>query len=531
MHGRVKVRTTEEKERIMRAEKQKKAREFKDCYLLAMKMRKAGELDDELADITKKLLYHHPDVYTLWNVRREILLSDRLSSSGELLEKALEDELALTEACLRENPKSYCVWHQREWVIERMKEPNWKRELALCQKCLELDERNFHCWDYRRFVAKKAELTPQAELNFTTNKIENNFSNYSSWHYRSKLLEQLHGNRLGDAANQQVYNNEIDLVMNATFTDPSDTSTWFYQRWLLNYWKTPPQLWCIKLHKNFITVVFHKQVSSSSLKLLFKDKQGDGCQWSWQSVNGKMYSPIWFVDLGELKPENLDNFIVEFEGKSYSTSDEKTLTDSRDVSKLKEQLSNYKELIELEPSNKWAKLTVAQLMLDLDENSNYSSIISILEELIQVDPLRSNYYKDMLSKCKVKHKLNSVISDPYGYDRDTAIDLSNLDLTTLGGCESYLTFCSKINLQFNLLSNEVLYQLYCLQQCKSLNLSQNNLTSLKSFPILHNLENLVLYPNEITDLEASDILKKHATKKLVIAGNSDEELTKNEMKK
>jgi len=84
-----------------------------------------------------------------------------------------------------------------------------------------------HCWDYRRFLLDKSkEVTLEEEIEFTTEKISSNFSNFSSWHLRSKLLPNTKNDFLLS---------ELDLVKNAAYTDPNDQSVWFYHRWLLNY--------------------------------------------------------------------------------------------------------------------------------------------------------------------------------------------------------------------------------------------------------------------------------------------------------
>mmetsp|Transcript_1752 Transcript_1752/g.2411 ORF Transcript_1752/g.2411 Transcript_1752/m.2411 type:complete len:323 (+) Transcript_1752:77-1045(+) len=219
------------------------------------------KLNDELIhrdggslELISNLLTVNPDPLYLWN-RRRALLGDTLDD--------LEAELKLTQTCLERNPKAYGTWFHRKWCILKAgrEESILQRELALCAQFLNLDERNFHCWNYRRFVVgclcgstngetvfqgevvfgsqvggesdsrgsvfedKKTHDLLEAEVKFTTEKIQQNFSNGSAFHYRCKLLTYL----------PDVFSleDELELIHNAIFTEPDDQTAWWYLQFLL----------------------------------------------------------------------------------------------------------------------------------------------------------------------------------------------------------------------------------------------------------------------------------------------------------
>ena len=139
----------------------------------------------------------------------------------ELLNGYVSKELSLTEQCIRVNPKSYNSWFHRSWLLDQDAKIDYEMEFLLCDKCLELDERNckfshkfplyilqkrisclicfiVHCWDYRRTIVAKSKTSMENELNFSTSKINKNFSNYSSWHYRSELLPRIYPSAAGE---------------------------------------------------------------------------------------------------------------------------------------------------------------------------------------------------------------------------------------------------------------------------------------------------------------------------------------------
>ncbi|ODV95827.1 hypothetical protein PACTADRAFT_49274 [Pachysolen tannophilus NRRL Y-2460] len=237
---------------------------------------------DQMAlDKTTKLLDLNPEFYTIWNYRRDILINYVLKDKSlEDLKKIISDELLFTMTQLKKFPKCYCIWNHRVWMLSYDKKiSNWDIELMTVSKMLDLDSRNFHGWHYRRFIISSMEslidkddlyslvLINLKELSYTSKMINRNISNYSAWHNRSKLVvklfEQLlnadYTNILQRLEQEKIQNNnnnniideyinnfklfenlknfinlEIDLLINAIFTDAEDSSVWVYMRWVLS---------------------------------------------------------------------------------------------------------------------------------------------------------------------------------------------------------------------------------------------------------------------------------------------------------
>ncbi|KOX68050.1 Geranylgeranyl transferase type-2 subunit alpha [Melipona quadrifasciata] len=499
-HGRVKVRTTAEQEALKKKERAEKLSRYRIGMSIVFKKRKDKIYDDELMMVTERMV--NPDIYTLWNIRREAFTNNDWDE--KLLEEFYQNELRLTENCLNENPKSYWVWYQRIWITNHLAECNWKKELMLCTKCLNLDDRNFHCWNYREFVVQKAGISPEEEFEFATSKILNNFSNYSSWHYRSLLLSKMFHNSDQNGIDEKK-KQELDLVMNATFTDPNDSSAWFYQRWLLNTHECLPILSQALIKSDNVILFVNKNISAESIYLKINNGNENV---QWKSLQQTKISKLWF---GKLKKQlnETNNVQIEIEGTFYPLvcNNQKWIYKKRkykfcsNKNQLLEQLSSYKQLIEMEPNNKWAYLTSILLMRKIDFIKFYENILTNLNVLVNIDSLRSNYYKDLRSKYIIEYKIYELWNTEEDQEIKTEIDLSGLNLITLSNNEHF-SFFEQINLSANYLSDS-LHQLFILQSCTKLSLSSNQVENLKKFPTLQNLE--VLYKLKLLDLRENPI--------------------------
>lgn len=63
--------------------------------------------------------------------------------------------------------------------------------------------------------------------------IRKNFSNYSAWHYRGKLMPKLYKGETYTIPLTQIVA-DLGLLKHAFFTDPNDQSPWNYHEWLIS---------------------------------------------------------------------------------------------------------------------------------------------------------------------------------------------------------------------------------------------------------------------------------------------------------
>eukprot|EP00026_Physarum_polycephalum_P011444 Phypoly_transcript_11671.p1 GENE.Phypoly_transcript_11671~~Phypoly_transcript_11671.p1 ORF type:complete len:334 (+),score=48.20 Phypoly_transcript_11671:98-1099(+) len=254
MHGQVKIKTSEQLQRERQERQNQKIKAFCEVTDVAMSLYKDHVMDENALEATKKVLTMNTEFYTLWNYRRQILEKWAQEQTLDQMVEHYQGEMAFTAEVIRLNPKSYWIWHHRKWAGAKLGHEcwDWKSELKLCTQLLALDTRNFHCWSYRRYVCEKGKISIESEFNYTTTKIEENFSNYSAWHQRSKLIPLMGEKKFyGDQGSEEVteksmqqlkkvLKEELELVWKAMYTQPEDQSPWIYHRWLIDVAKKIP---------------------------------------------------------------------------------------------------------------------------------------------------------------------------------------------------------------------------------------------------------------------------------------------------
>ncbi|KAK9463389.1 uncharacterized protein V1516DRAFT_667638, partial [Lipomyces oligophaga] len=238
MHSVKRVRTSAEAQASRKRKEAVKIVEYRGLVDQIVKARNNKDYSHEALTLTTTLLRQNPEYYTIWNYRREILTTQyEMILDKDQVQAQLKSELEFLFSRLREFPKCYWIWNHRQWCLQVSPKPDWKFELGLVTKMLEYDARNFHGWHYRRYVVAQLESATgkslaRQEFDYTTTKINSNFSNFSAWHNRTKLIPRLLKKEPSlDAV--ELLGQELNLITQAIYTDPDDQSVWLYHRWLV----------------------------------------------------------------------------------------------------------------------------------------------------------------------------------------------------------------------------------------------------------------------------------------------------------
>lgn len=477
MHNRLKIRTTEAQKAAADREKEKKLQVYKKSIADVFERRFRNEYDDLALKSSEGLLRANPDIVTLWNYRKEILL--HLKPSKEII----NDELYLTEKCLQMNPKSYSAWYHRNWVLENVDpDPDWNKELLLCTKYLKMDERNFHCWDYRQIVTTKCQEPHDKELDFTMEMIESNFSNYSAWHYRSKLF------KAAGKDEESTKISELSLVESAAFTDPSDQSAWIYQRWLIGKLEPSKYIYKVSRVQNLMYLLLTRELPDNYKIIGLGDS-------TWDQLESK----IWIKNVENLGDEihvKIINELNQIVDKTVIDNVRQDIFNFNISEQLKivlnSQLDSLRQLLEMEPESKWALLTYVLLLYTLKPNNYFENCLKNIKLLKVIDTLRKNYYNDLLSRYQIEYWIanNNNAKD---------INLKGYGLTAFYHTHMFL-FNEKIDLSDNDLSQSDLKHFEYFITCKHLSLKNCKLISLNNFPLLPRLETLDLRENQIQEI-------------------------------
>ena len=236
-----------------------------------------------------------PDYPTLWSIRKILIEQYLPTITDDKCKEFLAKEIKSILPIMMKNPKSYLLWYHRVWCLVKYIEIELKLktpleesiligEIGLCNKFFQKDDRNFHCWNYRVKLLSLISIYFQDtfqkfiedELKFTLGKITVNFSNFSAWLYRSKLIPIYfiqHNIKWNTKEALDFFKDDLELIKKAIYTDPKDQSPWNYLSWIITNF-SPLYIKDITLDEKNLLVIKYSNVFkiNSLLEILGNEK-------------------------------------------------------------------------------------------------------------------------------------------------------------------------------------------------------------------------------------------------------------------
>lgn len=115
------------------------------------------------------------------------------------------------------------------------------------------------------------------EFEYTTERINKDFSNFSAWHNRTKLIPVLLEAKptAQFESSLEFLQEELKYLKNAMYTDPQDQSVWIYLRWLLT-----SEIFVKKLDQKIYSEILKQELQNlKELNELERDDNGVENNW------------------------------------------------------------------------------------------------------------------------------------------------------------------------------------------------------------------------------------------------------------
>ncbi|XP_039292311.1 protein prenyltransferase alpha subunit repeat-containing protein 1 [Nilaparvata lugens] len=256
--------------------------------VMEIRQQKRRKEDPErIENLLTVALLINPDVSSMWNMRRELVMTSHLDANGELL---------FSSVVLSRKPKSGDVFAYRRWLINNvlMKDcpSNYSYltdELHISMLAAERYSNNYHAWNHRKWCLGQLLATLDtdssadllsSEWSMSRTWIATHVSDYSGFQYRQQVLSKIldicvkryqkdsekvlrlffRPNENGDAENNcDSILDSLDATSKSVLAFLS--SELFFNSELILLFPGHEAIWC---HRRFVLYTFHKRFLSSS---------------------------------------------------------------------------------------------------------------------------------------------------------------------------------------------------------------------------------------------------------------------------
>jgi len=162
---------------------------FKDAYDYFRAIYATNELSRRALALTAACIKQNPANYTVWEYRRQIIKELALDISTEL---------EYTRGRMGTNPKNYQMWHHRSELLgfkKSVESADVERELDLVKFVIGHDSKNYHAWQHRVCLLQNQRYREffnfDTEIAFIHDLIKHDYRNNSAWNYLYTLHSQL----------------------------------------------------------------------------------------------------------------------------------------------------------------------------------------------------------------------------------------------------------------------------------------------------------------------------------------------------